>query len=201
MFVSYTDAALFRRKTFLAMWQSEQRFALIAEALWRDELKGMVTQALDEAPVALKRDILELRPVQATNAVFKLLLAHRAKRSAFEAALNAATKTVQGEWHVTRTQLVAASSGRKAGYLFRDDGRRFMLSHESALVRSAVQVEAERPDISIYYFFENPGFLDQASPGIGPTLELLRGEFLLTFAQWAPAELGEALSAPTEENP
>lgn len=200
MLVSYTDAALFRRKTFLAIWNSEDRFAVMAEELWTgpEDLESALTAALDSVPVALGREILALPPAQAVNAVFKMLLSQRSSRLMLGEALNKATKTLQGEWHVTRNRLVAASSGNKAGYLFRDDGRRFMLAEESALVRTALQVEAERPDVNAYYFFENPGFLEQTSPGLAPTLELLRGAFLTVFAQFARTELPAALAIMTD---
>lgn len=196
MLVSYIDAALFRRKTFLALWDSEERFAAVAAEAWAGGLQESLAHALDGSPVPFDRTILDLPPTEAVNAVFKQLLAHKGMRMQLEDALNSATHTLQGSWHITRNKLVAASSGSKAGFLFRDDGRRFLLSQESALVRTALQVEAERPDINGYYFFSSPGFLEQATPGAGPTLELLRGTFLTIFQRFATAHLPRILTPP-----
>ena len=199
MFTSFVDGSLFRQKTFLSLWDTEDDFAsvsrvLVDEFAVLDIARGAISQTSPDFDMRF----LDGPPARCVNALLKLVLSQAPSRERLASLLSETAGTLRGEWHVTRSRLVAASSGTKSGFLFNPEGHPFVLRRDSALVRAAIQIEQERPDINAFFFFEDRDFLSRVQPGPARATELLRGHFVSIFPEFLRSELPAALSRPDD---
>ncbi len=137
LFVAFVDAALMRRKNFLAVWTNEGEFAASADEIWsKPALRDVVESALRAAADggSATASAVEFDNLTVPGKINALLLACTATpelRDSLQASLGrelGQQHAVPGQWRVTAVKFVATARGGKAGRLWDPNGKPFVLA-------------------------------------------------------------------------
>lgn len=167
LMATFVDAALLRRKNYVAIWRSENEFAQSAARIW-DEfgvgdavnavLDGWFQKAGMDPPFDHKA-FMSLSIPARVNLLLGDLVAEPDVRAALAANLNDALVggSAPGEWRVAPIRFSAVAQGARAGQLWDELGKSFVLAERSQLVRAMTSVDQERPKVGFFYFMTAPG--------------------------------------------
>jgi hypothetical protein len=166
LFVAFVDAALMRSKNFISIWKSEREFAASAETIWSTHGVGVAVEAaFDGAKNAhgepfVDRDSFDRLTIPGRvnvlllNAVQSPALRERLQTAIWE-DLPILQSRAPGAWRVTPVRFAAVARGSKAGRLWDDAGKPFVLSESSQLVRALQTVDEQRPKVGFFYFISD----------------------------------------------
>ncbi len=210
--LAYVEAALFRKKNFVPVWKTFEEYEGMAgamQATLRQAIREGYEEAMDRAGSEEMREaladagnaadeVIASHAIRGMNFVFGHLLPDTgALLPQFRDQLNSAVPDlggIRGFWELRYSDFAPLKTGPGSplglyeGGRFGEEGRIVALRESSPLVMALEEVEAQRPKVFAYYFFEHPSdFLNLKSEYVRDRRRQLAATFVEVAVPWIRA--------------